>query len=219
MIFNFADTLKIGSGLFWSLVYLLIIGRGFRDKTYGMPVVALCANISWEFIFSFILPHKTPQLYIDITWFLLDAVILYQYLRFGRGEFNPHLPKKLFCPLFAMTLLLCFFSVLFITYEFQDWVGKYSAFGQNLMMSILFISMLLKRDDLRGQSIWIAVFKMLGTLLPSLLFYIYYRSNLITFLSVSIFLFDWVYIVLLNSKGKELEMNPLRKSPKSYYQN
>ncbi len=42
----------LGSGLFWTVTYLLIIRRGFRDQTYGMPLVALCANLAWEFIFS-----------------------------------------------------------------------------------------------------------------------------------------------------------------------
>ena len=36
-------------------------------------------------------------------------------------------------------------------------------FGQNLMMSVLFLWMFFSRDDLRGQSVYIALFKMLGT--------------------------------------------------------
>ena len=202
--FDLIDQLKIASGLFWSLVYLLIIGRSFRDKTYGMPVVALCANISWEFIFSFILPHPKPQLYIDMIWFLLDAVILVQYLKFGKAEFNPNLPQRLFFPTFLVTLLLSFLLVLLVTYEFKDWSGRYSAFGQNLMMSVMFLSLLLKRNHLRGQSVSIAVCKMLGTLFPSVLFYCYYRSNLLTLLSLGILIFDWAYIVLLYAKCKEL---------------
>jgi hypothetical protein len=47
------DALMLGSGTFWALAYVLIIRRGFLDETYGMPFVALCANVSWEFIFSF----------------------------------------------------------------------------------------------------------------------------------------------------------------------
>jgi hypothetical protein len=56
-----------------------------------------------------------------------------------------------------------FCCVLFITYEFNDWRGAYAAFGQNLMMFILFIDMLLTRNNLLGQSIFIALFKMIGT--------------------------------------------------------
>ena len=41
------------SGLvFWILVYVLMIRRGLRDRSYGMPMVALCLNIVWETYFS-----------------------------------------------------------------------------------------------------------------------------------------------------------------------
>jgi hypothetical protein len=35
-----------------------------------------------------------------------------------------------------------------ITFEFQDFEGKYAAFSQNLMMSILFVALLVKRGNL-----------------------------------------------------------------------
>jgi hypothetical protein len=44
-----------------------------------------------------------------------------------------------------------------MTYEFDDWDGAYSAFGQNLLMSVLFITMLYARRSLRGQSVSIAI--------------------------------------------------------------
>ncbi len=52
---------QLGMGLFWIITYILIIKRGFQDKKYGMPMVALCANISWEFIFTFIYPQNDLQ--------------------------------------------------------------------------------------------------------------------------------------------------------------
>ena len=66
------DALMLGSGAFWALAYVLIIRRGFLDATYGMPLVALCANVSWEFIFSFVHPHGPVQRPVNIVWFLLD---------------------------------------------------------------------------------------------------------------------------------------------------
>src|SRR5690606_17274353 len=89
-------TLKILSGVCWTLAYILIIRRGVMDKYYGMPVAALCANLSWEFIFSFILPHSKPQLYIDYTWLFFDVGILIQYLAFGKREFPSLLPRSWF---------------------------------------------------------------------------------------------------------------------------
>ena len=199
-------SLEIGSGIFWTLVYLLIIRLGFRDKTYGVPITALCANISWEFIFSFMIPHDSPQNYINVVWFVFDLIIVCQTLRFGRTVFEP---RQLFYPAFVLGLVTSFGVILAITYEFSDWDGKYAAFGQNLMMSVLFIAMLLKRRDVSGQSVYIALFKMLGTLLPSILFYLRFPTSvLLNSLYVSIFVFDSIYLVMLYAKHRELGINP-----------
>jgi hypothetical protein len=206
------DLLKIGSGIFWSLTYLLIIWRGFKDRTFGMPLAALCANISWEFIFAFVLPHKPPQLYINITWFFLDVVIVFQILRYGRRAFDSLLPGGWFYSFFFLSLLISFTLVLGITLEFQNWNGMYAAFGQNLMMSALFVVMLRRRNDLSGQSLYIAIFKMIGTILPSILFYARNPASvLMNSLFISIFIFDAVYIVLLYAKHKELGLQPWRR--------
>ena len=199
-------SLQIGSGIFWTAVYVLIIRLGFLERTYGMPITALCANISWEFIFSFVYPHDPPQNYITIVWFVFDLVIVLQTLRFGKVAFEP---PSLFYPAFFLGLLVSFGAILAITVQFNDWDGKYAAFGQNLMMSVLFVAMLLKRQDIKGQSMYIALGKMVGTLLPSILFFLRFpNAPLLNFLYVSIFIFDVIYAVLLYTKHRELGINP-----------
>jgi hypothetical protein len=205
-LFSTYTILMIIGGIFWSITYILIIRQGYKDKTYSMPLAALCANISWEAIFSFIHPHSPPQLYINYAWFILDVFIVFQFLKFGKSEF-PNFSIKQFIASFVFALVLAFCSILFITYEFDDWRGAYAAFGQNLMMSILFISMLLNRNSLRGQSIYIAIFKMLGTGVSSLAFYLYQPisqgSLLMPFLYISIFVCDIVYLSLIYQKYRE----------------
>ena len=206
------NLLKIGSGIFWSLTYLLIIWRGFKDRTFGMPLAALCANISWEFLFSFVYPHKPPQLYINFVWFFLDVVIVFQFLYFGRHAFDTLLPKGSIYFFFVLSLLISFFLVLGITLEFKDWDGAYTAFGQNLMMSILFVMMLRSRNSLSGQSIYIAIFKMLGTLLPSIMFHASHPSSfLLNSIYIFIFIFDLIYVVMLYAKHKELGIQPWQR--------
>ena len=84
-----------------------------------------------------------------------------------------------------------------ITHEINDFEGKYIAFSQNLMMSGLFISLLFWRGNLKGQSLAIAIFKMLGTLCASIALYFYFKTSLITIISVAILLYDWIYIGLV----------------------
>jgi hypothetical protein len=205
-------SLQIGSGVLWTLVYILIIRLGFCDRTYGMPIAALSANVCWEFIFSFIYHHEPPQNYVNVIWFAFDLVIVYQTLRFGKAAVGRVMPAGYLYPAFFLALVSSFFAILAVTIEFKDWDGKYAAFGQNLMMSVLFVSMLLRRGDVSGQSVYIALGKMLGTLLPSILFYLRYPASvLLNFLYIAIFIFDLIYFVMLYAKHRELGIDPWKR--------
>jgi hypothetical protein len=204
-----AHILQISSGLFWTLTYLLILRRGYLDKSYGMPMLALCANLSWEFIFAFVYPHPQPQLYINYLWLLFDVGILIQYLRLGRQDFPAHLPRVWFYPTFAASLILSALFILEISREFKEYIGIYAAFAQNLLMSVLFLRLLLTRNSSRGQSLYIALCKMIGTVFPSILFYLYFpHSGLLLLLFWSIFIFDLTYFLLLFFKLRQEQIRP-----------
>jgi predicted outer membrane lipoprotein len=201
------DAIMVGSGVLWTLAYLLMIRRGFLDRTYGMPLVALCANLSWEFIFSFVYPHDLPQRAVNVVWFSFDLVILLQLLLYGPREFAD-LPRAFYAVL-ALALAASFGVVLAVTYEFDDFDGVYSAFGQNLMMSVLFIAMLRSRGSLRGQSVGIALSKMGGTALAAFAFYFhnpdYAGSVLLPLLYVTTLVFDGIYagaVIVLRRQKK-----------------
>ncbi len=208
----FTEIMMIG-GLFWSATYILIIRRGFKDKTFGMPMAALCANISWEAIFAFLSPHDAPQLYVNYIWFSLDAVIVMQFLKYGKKEF-PSIPTWQFFAVFALGISIAIPMILSVNFELEDNIGAYTAFGQNLMMSILFVTMLINRKGIGGQSFYIALFKMIGTGLSSLAFYLYrpiaQDSILLQFLFVSIFIFDLIYTIGIYRKCKNSEI-PLKR--------
>jgi len=208
----FTEIMMIG-GLFWSATYILIIRRGFKDKTFGIPMAALCANISWEAIFSFLYPHDAPQLYVNYIWFSLDVVIVMQFLKYGKKEF-PNIPRWQLYAVFALGVSIAVPMILSVNYELEDNVGAYAAFGQNLMMSVLFVTMLINRKGITGQSFYIALFKMIGTGLSSLAFYLYrpiaQDSFLLQFLFVAIFVFDLIYTIGIYKKCKNSE-NPLKR--------
>ena len=165
-----------------------------------MPLIALCANISWEFIFSFVFPHNPPQLFINYLWFGLDCIIFIQFIKYGKNEFLSLSSKRLNSIFFAL-LAFEFSIILLSSITIGEFKGVYSAFGQNLVMSILFVIMLIKRNSLRGQSIYIAIFKMMGTGLTSLHYYLYepitQSSFILPSLFISIFIFDLLYIYLI----------------------
>ena len=193
-------------GIFWILTYIFIISKGYKDKTYGMPLFALCANISWEFIFSFLLPHSPPQLYINYLWFALDVVIVFQFFKYYKNEF-PNLSSLTLCIVFGISVATALSIILSGGIFLGDVDGVYAAFGQNLLMSVLFVVMFFRRGNtLRGQSIFIAIFKMLGTGLTSIHFYLFEpvsSSFVLPFLFISIFFFDLLYAVLIVKQYKK----------------
>ncbi len=188
---------QLGMGLFWIITYILIIKQGLQDKRYGMPMVAICANISWEFIFSFMYPQNDLQRIITLLWFILDIFIMMQFLHYGHKEYKKIVPRKIFYSSFLITLVVSFFTILAMMHEFNDLEGKYAAFIQNLMMSGLFIALFLQRGNLSGQSMGIAVCKMIGTMFAAVGFYMYFRTPLITIISLATLIYDWLYIVLI----------------------
>jgi hypothetical protein len=197
------------AGLLWMCAYILIIKRGFQDKVCGMPLLALGANFAWEFNFAFIDPHAPPQVYTNLCWVLFDAVIVYQYLAYGKKEFPAALPRALFHLSFVLVMVLGFIYVLFVTKTFDDpastWRGTPAAYGQNLLMSILFIRMLYRRQDLAGQSIYIGIARLFGTGLVSIVFHMLFPySAPMNFAYVAIAAIDIAYVVLYYRKARRL---------------
>ncbi len=208
--------LTLISGISWTIVYIDIINRGFKDKTYGMPLFALAFNLTWEFIFGFLVGNGfSLQKVVNSVWFILDAVIVYTYFKYGRKEF-PKTVEKFFIPWSVIAFIVGFITLYFTHLEFEGfWGARYSAFAQNLMMSVLFIGMLVRRNNVDGQSMYIAIFKWLGTLAPTIQMYLQTGSMLILILGIGIFLYDVIYIGMLYQKFVELRLNPFTRKPVS----
>lgn len=194
--------LTLVSGGCWTIAYLLIIYRGFKDKTYGMPMFALAFNISWEFIFAFLIGSGSQlQKVVNMVWFVFDLLIIYTYLKYGRKYFPKTISGEWFLPWSMLSLVVSFCVVYFIGREFGDpWGARYAAFFQNLMMSVLFINMLIVRNSTEGQSVYIAMLKWIGTAAPTLQIYLDTHDSLILSLGICIFVYDVIYIIMLNRK-------------------
>jgi|GEM_PF-48548 len=160
--------LTVVSGVCWTTAYVELIRLGFRDRTYGMPQIALALNIAWEGLYSYLGLIHDPggmQTWINVVWCALDLIIVYTYLRFGREDFPRSVDPRYFWPWSGLIFLTAFA----VQIAFQAVLGTsggetYSAFIQNLAMSVLFISMLVHRRHTRGQSRTIAITNWLGTL-------------------------------------------------------
>src|SRR6185295_10397826 len=203
-------TLTVLSGICWTIVYLEGIRIGLRDKSYAIPFYALALNFAWELLHSIygFRAGVSVQAIINAVWFVFDCGILYTYYKHGRKYFPTTLPANAFVIWSVIGLMtgLCV-EYAFIV-EFGVSVGAgYSAFLQNLLMSVLFIDMLVRRGGKEGQSLTIAVNKWIGTLAPTILFGILGHggfpngSVLILVLGISCSVYDQIYIWMLKKVG------------------
>ncbi len=207
---NLNTFLILVSGVSWTLAYILLINRSFRDKICGMPFWALSFNLSWEFIFSFVFSLRKEIQFVVRLWLLIDVLILVSYLLYGKKEWPQYVSRKFFYPYSVFVFIVSYLFVYLMSFELNDLRGMYTAFISNLMMSLLFISMLNNRRSIEGQSIGIAFFKMIGTLAPTILLGI--ESNFVLFLGISCFVVDAAYLAMLISFYRRLNIHPLRRT-------
>lgn len=209
---NIYITSCAASGLLWSLCYVLLIRRAALDKAHAMPLAALCANLSWEFIFGFVHPDEPPMNYINIVWCCVDVIIVWQYLRYARAEFPKTIPQRWFVPFFCLSLAAAFFGILTLTRDLNDWHGSYTGWGGQLLISITMISLLVKRGSVRGQSLYIALSRFFGSvvLIPGQ--YIQApESRFLIFIYVAFIVFDLIYITLYIRQAKLEGINPWKR--------
>ena len=214
------DTIKIIltaiSGVCWTIVYIDGIRLGFRDRSYAIPFYALALNFAWELLytyFGFRTNGVTVQNVFNAVWFAFDVGILYTYFKFGRKYFGTGRPDPSADAdgtdrYFVAWSILGLITAFAVQYAFRREFGVskaagYSAFPQNLIMSILFVGMLVKRGSREGQSLTIAVNKWLGTLAPTILYGAIGEggfprgSFLILVVGILCSVFDLIYIWLL----------------------
>jgi hypothetical protein len=200
------------SAIAWTLVYVNCIRIGFQQKTYCIPLWALSLNFTWEIWHGiFDLQELGPQLQviINLIWALFDVTILYTFFRFGMRYFPKNLNSAWFYTWGISSLIISFLVQFAFVKEFGTIMGGgYAAFLQNLLMSILFIIMLQKRNGTEGQSLTIAYGKCLGTLAPTILFGIIGSvtmngpNRFMLIIGSIIFAIDIVYIVMLSRLRK-----------------
>ena len=215
--------LTVISGICWTIVYIDGIRIGFRDKSYAIPFYALALNFAWELLYTVLgFRHQgvTVQNVINAVWFTFDIGILYTYFSFGMKYFGspygataghsdksepPAIAGRTGFIAWSILGLITGFAVQY-AFRREFGIGRgagYSAFSQNLLMSVLFIAMLWRRGSREGQSLTIAVNKWIGTLAPTILYGALgegdfpHGSFLILTLGIFCSVFDLIYIWLL----------------------
>lgn len=212
-------TLALAStfNILWLTLYALVIRRGFMEKTFGIPIVALMFNLSWDITAAFIYPNPSPQNYFDAVFVVIDLIILYQVVRFWRTELPMFLtqPGVFYAWLAVIFALSMGLTQTFIV-EFNDIPTVRSAFIDTLICSALFVGMYYGRQGLRGQSWAIAMCKVIGTGSILVLMTIHpwpgtEKSALLPMLYIAIFSLDAIYALLVFQRSRKMGISLLRR--------
>jgi hypothetical protein len=185
---------------YWVWVYIAVIRDIFKYKFVGIPVLAVCANIAWEFLWSFKFYTNMGALFEwgYRAWFILDVFIFYSVFRYGKVQFTDKRLQKFF-PLIVVFCFLCWVAGVYaIKTQYGDPVGATSAYLVNTNMSAIYILLILNFPLEKSLSISTAWHKMLGTALTSVFcFWAFPSQYFMLTLSVITFILDITYIYLV----------------------
>ena len=162
---------------FWLVLYVLAIIEGFRGRTYAIPLLAICANVTWELIAAVwrVAPVRLWH-YGDILWLGLDVVVVFTLLRYGRARQTIPEIQSWYYAVVVGTFLLAFVVQYSLESALSDRWGFLDAYIISVMMSALFFFMYFQRRTNDNLTYAIAWCKFLGNGLTSAGFVFLYRE-------------------------------------------
>jgi len=176
------DILTLCSGVLWTMAYGYYVVQGFRDKSYGMPIVPLCANVAWEIIYSVVYPIGPAEQYGFLPSLVIDIFIIYTTVKFGASEWkhNPVVANNIGLLLtvgLSLFLLIHWgFVLLFVNSQDITQASFWSGFACQTTISWSAITQLIRRGTTRGHSMAIWWCRFVGTLCAVAVFYWRYTN-------------------------------------------
>ncbi|KAK3313119.1 hypothetical protein B0H66DRAFT_632195 [Apodospora peruviana] len=184
-------TLLLGIGvLCWDATYILMTRRALATKSYGMPLLALAVNLSWEMVYVFYVCEAVLETTGFFVWLLLDIGLVYTTIRFGPHDWkdsSPWVGRNIGCILGLLTAVGCVGHYTFAVWWLAEpgrgiggdkrgkwWQGRegldttelafWSAGLSQLNLSAGSVAMLLVRGHSGGTGYAIWFFRTMGTL-------------------------------------------------------
>lgn len=189
----------------WVVAYVVIIRDIRRYQFVGMPAIAGAGNFGWEFVWTFIFSTDMGLIakWSYHAWFLIDIYIFWKLIQYGDKQGWAPSIKKVYRPMIIASAVA--FGVLFWLYRIsghQDYgIGALTAYMDNFLMSVLFLFMLSRLDDVRGLAPSVAWMKMIGTGTNTVFMILHFPADhFLHALGIGLFICDVIYIVWLRRK-------------------
>ena len=149
----------------WLIAYIAILIGVRRNRFVEIPAAAVVANVSWEWMWSFVYTGDTGRL-LEAGyrgWVFLDFVIVYFLFRYGSTQvLNPTL-RRYFGPAVAFGIASWSVGIYYFVRNGYDMsMGATSAYIINVMMSAVYLVLVATHPE-RNFSRLIGWTKGLGT--------------------------------------------------------
>ncbi|KAH8886654.1 hypothetical protein GQ53DRAFT_809638 [Thozetella sp. PMI_491] len=158
-------TLLTTACIFWCLTFTEMMRLAVAQRSYSLPILSLCINVTWEFLYAFAKPHKELGLFwMTFAWLVFDIAAVYASYRVAAHEWE-HSPlvHDNIGLVFITTLLFCFSGhfALMMTIGPDEAYG-YSSVSCGIIMEIGSLIQILRRNCTRGISTKFTIYRYLG---------------------------------------------------------
>ena len=210
--YTLPQILFFGAGCFlWIVVYFDTIRTIIQRQFVEIPLVTVCGNIAWEFLWSWIFLTNMGSLFVwgYRIWFFMDCFIVYGIIRYGYKQLSiPYLQKK------SVLIIICsivfWFVLLYYYIKIYDApiskMGAYSGYILNLLISGLYIPQFLRLHNTYYFSATSAWAKRLGTILISVFCFLHFNDPFLLSLCIATAILDTVYVYIF-TKAKPVDGN------------
>lgn len=163
---------------FWVLIYFVVIKNIIKHQAVEIPVVAIAANIAWEFWRSFVYGSDMGLLFVwgYRLWFFLDLYIVYAAYKYGAKQILSPALKKHFPLTFTVGIIGWFAILYFGMAEYDDSVGALTGYILTILMNSAFWAQIVKQPSF-GMSYTNAWFKFLGNGLVSVFCFMHFPTH------------------------------------------
>jgi hypothetical protein len=191
----------VGGFVVWAPAYIAIVVIAVRQRRLEIPVIAVTANVTWEFLWGFVFRQNMGP---GLQWVyrgacILDLLILLAVFRLGRRQSLAPIYARYFNV--VVVALLAGWIAFYWSFHSSHYdlpLGSMSAYLDNILMSGLYIWFVMTRADPRDLSFTVAWSKGLGTAMVSVFVFMEYPDNaFIKTLAVMVGILDFVYLVSL----------------------
>jgi hypothetical protein len=190
-----------GGCLLWVVVYAILIRNDIKFKIIEMPVIAGASNFAWEILWSLKYQPDTGQLLVWTyrAWLLLDLYIFYKVLVDGNRFVATPLLKKHFKLVSIISMLA--FLVLYNFYIAEGYatpIGAHSAYSAQILISVYYLLLIFRLEDVSGLSLNIAWMRTIGTAMNTVFMFMHYPDHhFLHTMGVLAFFMDMFYIWFL----------------------